>query len=384
MFQSLAWDSFSVLDSIAFSSNTHLWSNLSKESENGTTRSIRASSIHGVTTHGNMADFDSDSADIGFIAGFKPFRDRYLIGALSRMNIPVHQMFPEMEGYTAAIPSKRDLQTLIKAIQVELVHVVVESDIGLIRYVSREALKTLQLISSKVEDMILNTHDTKKIQVQSSNNQVSFTKNHAQDHNAQLIALLSQLKEAILKLPDQVIAAVGQEINQQTLASVENVSQINHNVISKEISGIFQSAVASIDDLAARQLYAPLLDNICSYVESVILTLVASPTVSLSSSTDPAAPMECSKPVQILQKQIPDLLQTFLFSLPKSSIRSLVLEEFALRFMYMYLSITVLTRPVNEASRLRTSQDLSTIEDLIVNIATISDNSSCCITQEFK
>jgi hypothetical protein len=37
------------------------------------------------------------------ITGLKPFRDGYLVGALSRMNFPVHQMFPEMEGYTGTL-----------------------------------------------------------------------------------------------------------------------------------------------------------------------------------------------------------------------------------------------------------------------------------------
>jgi hypothetical protein len=45
--------------------------------------------------------------------------------------------------FTAAIPSKRDLQTLIKAIQAELVAVTIEGDIGLIALVSKEALKSL-------------------------------------------------------------------------------------------------------------------------------------------------------------------------------------------------------------------------------------------------
>ena len=30
----------------------------------------------------------------------KPLRDRYLVGCLSRMNYPILQMFPEMEGYS--------------------------------------------------------------------------------------------------------------------------------------------------------------------------------------------------------------------------------------------------------------------------------------------
>jgi hypothetical protein len=40
------------------------------------------------------------ATDSGLVGGLKPLRDRYLAGALSRMNAPVNQMFPEMEGYT--------------------------------------------------------------------------------------------------------------------------------------------------------------------------------------------------------------------------------------------------------------------------------------------
>ena len=36
------------------------------------------------------------------------------------------QMFPEVEGYTAAVPSKRDLLTLVKAIQDEVTTAVLE------------------------------------------------------------------------------------------------------------------------------------------------------------------------------------------------------------------------------------------------------------------
>lgn len=39
-------------------------------------------------------------AEGGLVGGLKPFRDRYLAGALGRMTGPVLQMFPEMEGYT--------------------------------------------------------------------------------------------------------------------------------------------------------------------------------------------------------------------------------------------------------------------------------------------
>jgi hypothetical protein len=62
-------------------------------------------------------------------------------------------MFPEVEGYTAAVPSKRDLLTLVKAIQDEVVTVVLEGDRSLVKLVGREALKAVQLLLTKVENM---------------------------------------------------------------------------------------------------------------------------------------------------------------------------------------------------------------------------------------
>jgi hypothetical protein len=63
----------------------------------------------------NGADIHEDVLDgNGLIAGLKPLKDRYLASTLARMTSPVLQMFPEMEGYTSAVPSKRDMQALIK------------------------------------------------------------------------------------------------------------------------------------------------------------------------------------------------------------------------------------------------------------------------------
>ena len=55
------------------------------------------------TGEGLAAECDADQiqrAEGGLVGGLKPFRDRYLAGALGRMTGPVLQMFPEMEGYT--------------------------------------------------------------------------------------------------------------------------------------------------------------------------------------------------------------------------------------------------------------------------------------------
>lgn len=301
--------------------------------------------------------------DPGLVLGFRPLRDRYLLGCLTRMNHPVLQMFPEMDGYTAAIPSKRDLQTLVKSIQNELVQAVQESDVTLLRLVGREALKTLRLITSKVEEMILNTSEVKKV-VPSP----SFVKNHAQDHNSQLIVLLQQLKDAVLKLPEQVYKSLSPPPNNQS--------------IQVELGSIFASSIEALDQLTGRQLLYPLLDNLVTYIKSVLMTLTRE---GVTSTTAHPSTVEPSKAIQTLTRTIPDLLQCYVFSLPKSPTLKVILEEFCLRLMYNYTLFASMIRPVNEYSRLRTSQDMSAIDDIIASVAShLRDNSSCPVIQEFK
>ena len=96
--------------------------------------------------------------------------------------MPVHQMFPEMAGYEGtsffdylfnkfinlfyfyvsfkynvyifryegAVPSKRDLQALFKALQSELVSAAVEGDLSLLKSTCKEMQKAIQLVVAKV------------------------------------------------------------------------------------------------------------------------------------------------------------------------------------------------------------------------------------------
>lgn len=43
-----------------------------------------------------------EEVEVGLVGGLRPLRDRFLVGALWRLNEPILQMFPEMEGYTGA------------------------------------------------------------------------------------------------------------------------------------------------------------------------------------------------------------------------------------------------------------------------------------------
>ena len=83
-------------------------------------------------------------------------KERYLSSCLSKMMTPINQMFPELDGYTAAVPSKRDVQELLKAVGVELIAAVSDGGLSLLEIVCAECVKAMQLIVSKVRDMAIN------------------------------------------------------------------------------------------------------------------------------------------------------------------------------------------------------------------------------------
>lgn len=107
-FGSLAWQPYNVLDSISFGSgknrNLGRQNNMNDESiESSRQRVATVTELLALSSSENNNvnhDQDNDANENGLLLSLKPFRDRYLVGSLSRMNHPVHQMFPEMEGYT--------------------------------------------------------------------------------------------------------------------------------------------------------------------------------------------------------------------------------------------------------------------------------------------
>ena len=63
----------------------------------------------------------SGDDELALVLALAPMKERYLASCLAKITSPINQMFPELEGYTAAVPSKRDVQELLKAINTELV-----------------------------------------------------------------------------------------------------------------------------------------------------------------------------------------------------------------------------------------------------------------------
>ena len=91
----------------------------------------------------------------------------------------------------------------IKVITGEIASVYTESEDSLIVMVCKECIKSVDLFLSKVEDMIYNGNEIKQVNQNPQNG--TFIKNSHQDHNTQLLILLTNLRNEIEKLPSHVL-----------------------------------------------------------------------------------------------------------------------------------------------------------------------------------
>lgn len=319
-------------------------------------------------------------ADHELLEGLRPLKDRYLAYSLERMNMPILQMFPEVEGYTAAVPSRRDLQTLTKAIQSELTTAVIESDIGLVGAICKELVKVVKLMLSKIETMVANSADTRKISLQNN-----FARTHAQEQNGQLFMLLMQFREILENIPAQAMKSA----NEGAGSGSDAKAIAQSDALLVDIQHHIDVATAAVDDLAY-QIIEGVVSLLAGYAESILLGIHKEGVVQLPVAGKAAmfsgmdSSTDCSLAVQTLTKQLPNMLKSHLLSLNKSPLLDVGLEELALRIAQSYVSIAALTRPVSEQSRLRTAADMAAIEMSLAAFCNMSSIQNCPIVSEYK
>lgn len=265
---------------------------------------------------------------------------------------------------TAAVPSKRDLLALTKAIQAEFSNAAAEGDASLVALLCKEFLKTVRLMLSKIEGMVVHSADTRTIF--SANN---FARSQGQLHNANLLVLLVQFKEALQKIPSQVMAAGSDSA--ASLLDRESRTSSDTGAAAAAAAGAsaagiraLEGAVATtarlIEDLAARQIMDPVVALLSSYVtsiavavqkEGVISAPAPSPAPAQSPAVSgggpgagnpggytgkaPAAPgtpldasaQDCSVAVQTLLRNLPVLLKSHVLCLPKCEAVTNATEE---------------------------------------------------------
>ena len=317
--------------------------------------------------------------------------DSYLMNALTRMSAPVNQMFPELDGYAAVVPSKRDLMEFISVVELELSSVLIEGDLSFLNQVCEVALKAIHILLSKAEGMIMTGSDAEKMSAQNS-----FSRTSQQEHNVQLVVLLCQLKVAFEAMPQRVL-----KVAKETPGSIVTLSRypsstntINltlqnldtnqiDNFVTRCLRNLHDETSKLIDSLIYGELVSISLRSMTAYVRSMLTDVLSEGIINPVGGSQDEDNVECSKAVQILVTTIPSMIKSQIQCYPTSSIISKCTEEFCLRIMCTYTTIASLLRPVTEKSRLRTAKDMAALEVVLASAHPL-DKQANAVTREFK
>lgn len=123
-------------------------------------------------------------------------RELYLSESLQRLRRPVEQMFPQVEGYQAAMPSKHDLQAFCRAVQTELLGGLAEGGPLLLPHLAKGVANAVALFCGKVEGMMKTGEGARKLYPLRG-----WVLSPEKEHNLQLLQLVAFLHQALRRLP---------------------------------------------------------------------------------------------------------------------------------------------------------------------------------------
>ena len=278
-------------------------------------------------------------------------------------------MFPEVEGYTAAIPSKRDLLTFIKAIYAEVSAALLDGDGPLVQLVVRECLKSVDLFLTKVEGLIYSGPDANRVSIEKG----VFTKNPQQEHNSNLILLLLSLSEGLDKLLEKFLKVArdvkDHDVDQPAVSSLSLGSTskgylqgLGEHAVSNTnsrpspqllLEDFVGKAKSKVTELLWVDLMLPLIDSLTGFVKGGLRAIYAEGIQAPVGET--ALP---SRAVQLLVKHLPELCKTVFGCFPVGDIVSQGVDEFAARVKCLYVSTSTLLRPQSSGCRARTRADI--------------------------
>ena len=328
----------------------------------------------------------------GLVLGLKPLRDKYLGNAHGRMTGPVLQMFPEIDGYTAAVPSKRDLMEFFKVVELELSSCLIEGDLSFIFDVCKEVRKVSRLLVTKAEGMVASGAEAMRM---SHDN--GFARTSKQEHNHQLIGLLCHLKDVFDRMPNLVMknaqnapgsvvalsGGAGMSCTGTSSDASTEVLRVRETAM-KELRGLSKMVTTMVDEVVTKQLLPQIVSAMTSYTRSQLVGLLSEGiAITPSSSREKKDSVECSRAIQLLSTNIPDMIKVHISQLPKENLVKTATIEFCLRVMCTYVSVGALVRPVTEQSRLRIAKDMAALEVILASAHPI-DKQSSPVTREFR
>ncbi|KAG5181568.1 hypothetical protein JKP88DRAFT_165492, partial [Tribonema minus] len=291
------------------------------------------------------------------LVALAPVRDQYLLESLARLTKPVEQMFLHHDGYMAAVPSKHDLASFVKAMQAEAAVATdaVGGHVSLAPLVMRGAAKAVKLFCSKVSRLLAS---------RSVRDRANWAKTADQTHNMQLLTLITQLRTAVVQLPS--IVKPGKPA--QKGLDPEEVTQC-----AQEASTHVDAALKAIDALATGQILRPYLSAAAYALERVMGTMHKDSFANLEggsaeqTSGASAYMLDLQRAVGLVQSE--HLKTVAALNAPYAQEMLRCLTD---RLVRSFVSHAALVRPMEEAGKLKMARDMAMLEMCLSGIAPVA------------
>ena len=296
-------------------------------------------------------------------------------------------MFPEVEGFTSAVPSKRDISSFTAAIRLELVHVFLESDLGLLRLLSREVLRAVSLLMTKLEGLVSSTAEVFRIQFKEG----TCIRNSQQENNFLIAVLLIGLCDSLQILPIEVLKQA-QESGGEPRRSVTAQEAFKAEALDIMRAGATDSSIAAIQRNLCEVVMMPTVNAVSHFTKECLITLITNdplPSTGFKRSGVGVGSTSCSPTIRGLELIFPAVVKAHIQSLPQSKIAEDVMEEVCLRLITHFVSIASMVRPFSESVRASALADIAVVEALVkcsANVAKQLENTNCAnpVTRELR
>lgn len=271
-------------------------------------------------------------------------------------------MFPEVEGFTSAVPSKRDLASFLSAIRVELVTVFIESDLGLLRLLSREVLRAVNLLLTKLEGLVSSTAEVFRMQFKDG----VCLRNSQQEHNFLITTLMIGLCDSLQLLPIEVLKQAQESLGEPR-RSVSAQEAFKSEALDIMKAGAADASIAIIQRNLCEVVMMPMVNAVTHFTKECLLTLVTNdplPPTGIKKANSGFSSNLCSSTIRNLECIFPAVIKTHVQSLSSSKATEEALREISVRLLAHFVSIAAMIRPFTESLRSTILADIGVIEQL--------------------
>lgn len=307
---------------------------------------------------------EAEDAEGGVVAGLGECRDRFLLEAQSRMCAPIALMFPELEGFVSAVPSKRDLSALLAVIKSELAVVVMEGEETLLRVLAREVCKAVRLLLAKIEGLVNTSVDVRRVAVLNG----VVVRNTAQEHNGHIVALVQAMCEAVATLPVEVLKTAQDTVGAKMARSVGANEAFKAVCMDVLRTSVADACIALLESHLAQALLSATVISLAAFFNDVLVSLIAGDSAGALTVPDTHGSTvkgldlrNCSRAARYLDWVLPLVVRAHL-SIAPGPLLDAALEELCLRLLASYIGACSLVRPANDQSRARTLSDMALLQ----------------------